>query len=69
MPLLDHDLILHCFTQYIAFENRRISRSEFINNLEAKLLNNDFRNDVLPLLPVLMHLMIQMKHIAMCANI
>jgi predicted nucleotidyltransferase component of viral defense system len=51
MPLLDLDALVHCFIYYLKHENRSISRAEFINNLEAKLSNKEFRIDTMPLLP------------------
>ncbi len=51
MPSLDLDSIVHCFVHYIDHENRRISKAQFLANLEAKLLNSEFRKDTLPLLP------------------
>lgn len=51
LPSLNIDAILHCFVYYLKQENRHISRTEFIANLEAKLLNKEFRIDVIPLLP------------------
>ncbi len=50
MPELNHDMILKCFVHYVKMEGRQISRNEFIMNLEEKLLNSEFRNDILPLL-------------------
>lgn len=51
MPSLDHDSIIQCFIHYLNHENHRISQAQFIANLEAKLLNKEFRIDISPLLP------------------
>jgi predicted nucleotidyltransferase component of viral defense system len=48
---LDCQAIIKCFVYYLKHENHRISQPQFRANLEAKLLNKEFRIDTLPLLP------------------
>ena len=51
LPHLDCKAILHCFTKYIAFEGNCISKTLFLENMNLKLLNKEFREDIIPLLP------------------
>lgn len=44
---LNTDALLHCFTRYT---NQKISKISFLENMEAKLLNKEFRGDIIPLL-------------------
>lgn len=48
---LDKQAILHCFLKYMAFEENRISKSLFLENMDFKLQNKEFREDLIPLLP------------------
>lgn len=49
---LDIEKMLQTFNQYMSFEQKKISRAEFEANLEGKLNDGAFLNDILPLLPV-----------------
>ena len=44
--------MLQAFNQYMSFEQKKISRAEFEANLEGKLNDEAFLNDILPLLPL-----------------
>lgn len=48
---LDHEMIIRCFTEYTKHAQTPISRLEFLQNMKMKLKNNEFRGDILPLLP------------------
>jgi len=50
-PDLDVAAILNCFRQYLLFTGNRISKAEFLENMEEKLNNREFREDMIPLLP------------------
>lgn len=51
IPKIDPQLILRCFGEYVAFEGKRISKTLFLENMAFKLLNKEFREDIIPLLP------------------
>lgn len=42
--------IIHTFHEYIHASGIKISRAEFLDNMEAKIIDTDFRNDVTGLL-------------------
>jgi predicted nucleotidyltransferase component of viral defense system len=50
-PDFDIEKMLHSFAQYMAFDQTKVTRAEFELNLAAKLKDNAFTNDILPLLP------------------
>jgi len=43
--------LLTCFSKYVAFGGNCISKTSFLENMELKLKNKEFREDILPLLP------------------
>lgn len=47
---LDPAKIIHTFHEYTHASGIKISRAEFLANMEAKIIDNDFRNDVTGLL-------------------
>lgn len=51
LPALDTNAIIHCFTEYMRNEGHVITRQLFLKNMEEKLKNNEFRYDIVPLLP------------------
>ncbi len=51
LPQLDRQAIVHCFKEYISFEGNSISKNLFLENMALKLQNNEFREDIIPLLP------------------
>ncbi len=48
---INPDDIIRCFVHYLDYEKKCISRSEFITNLETKLVDQRFLADIIPLLP------------------
>lgn len=48
---LNQDEIVRCFLEYMRYEQHAISKVLFLSNMEAKLKNKEFREDILPLLP------------------
>ncbi|MBA3954911.1 nucleotidyl transferase AbiEii/AbiGii toxin family protein [Candidatus Dependentiae bacterium] len=48
---LNKDEIIRCFLEYMRYEQRAISQESFLSNMEAKLKNKEFREDIAPLLP------------------
>jgi predicted nucleotidyltransferase component of viral defense system len=49
---INHDLIIHCFREYLAHENLKVPRKVFLDAMEEKMMNKEFREDILPLLPM-----------------
>lgn len=47
---VDADRVVDCFRHYLAHEGLRVSRAEFEANLEEKLSDGTFLNDIAPLL-------------------
>lgn len=47
---LQHDKIILCFKEYMKQEGRSISKQDFLFNIEEKLNNKGFREDIIPLL-------------------
>ncbi len=50
LPHMSHGNIVTCFIRYLENANQKVTRDEFVKNLEAKLLDKIFLNDVPPLL-------------------
>lgn len=50
-PSLDLRQIAQCFKKYIAFTGNEITSKILITNIELKMEDNAFRQDILPLLP------------------
>lgn len=48
---LNKDEIVRCFFEYMRREGHAISQELFLSNMEAKLKNKEFREDIVPLLP------------------
>lgn len=48
---LNYEKIISCFKSYMQFENNKISKKNFIDNMEIKLQNKEFLGDMLPLFP------------------
>ncbi len=51
IPKLDLNAIVKCFNKYIGFSGGTITQATFKSNLEIKIKNEDFRRDVISLLP------------------
>lgn len=51
LPNLDYDKIIYCFSKYMEFENNLITKKLFVQNMEMKIQNKEFRGEMLPLLP------------------
>ena len=51
MPMLDKAKIVHCFKEYMQREDNYVSQIAFLGNMEAKLQNKEFCEDIFPLLP------------------
>ncbi len=51
LPQLDRQAIIQCFKEYVSFEGHSIPKSLFIENMDLKLQNKEFREDIIPLLP------------------
>lgn len=49
-PGLNNNEILDCFVRYMEISEKKISRLEFLQNLEAKQSRKEFREDIIPLL-------------------
>ena len=47
----DSQRVVSCFERYMTHENASVSRAEFEANLTAKMHDNAFLEDILPLLP------------------
>ena len=50
IPNLNLEAIITCFKGYLAQEQLQVSRKNFIDSMDVKILNNAFRNDITPLL-------------------
>lgn len=50
LPDLNKDELMKCFLEYMRQEEHVISKILFLNNMEAKLKNKEFREDTIPLL-------------------
>lgn len=48
---LDIEKIIYCFKKYMNFENNKISTKLFTENMNLKMQNPEFLNDMLPLFP------------------
>ncbi len=48
---VDADTIVQCFRAYLAHTGLRVSQAEFTSNLDAKADDEEFRGDIVPLLP------------------
>jgi predicted nucleotidyltransferase component of viral defense system len=48
---LDFQKIIECFNHYMEAEGNKISRKNFIENMEIKLQNKEFLGDMIPLFP------------------
>ena len=48
---VDPVLVMKCFKEYIAFSGSFVSRMDFDTNIRLKLEHEDFKKDMLPLLP------------------
>ena len=48
---LDPYKVIQCFNAYMLHSNTSVSQTRFIENLTLKLANNEFRKDIIPLLP------------------
>jgi len=48
---LNIDDVIHCFNKYITHSNQPVSQKSFLENIEAKLKNPTFLQDIIPLLP------------------
>ena len=51
LPHLNTDIIVHCFKEYTKQQHQSISKMHFLSNIEKKLLNKEFIEDIIPLLP------------------
>ena len=51
LPDLDIDDLIKCFIIYTDFVGAKISKSVFLANMELKPKNEEFRQDIIPLLP------------------
>ncbi len=49
LPNLNTDLIIICFKKYIG--DKKILRLDFLKSMEEKLLDQQFQEDIIPLLP------------------
>jgi len=49
-PLFDAEEIVNCFHKYMAFDNKKLSRAEYEENICLKLEDPNFINDISPLL-------------------
>jgi predicted nucleotidyltransferase component of viral defense system len=47
---VNHDRVVECFNRYLKHDRKRVSRAEFEKNLAGKMQNQDFCQDVNPLL-------------------
>jgi predicted nucleotidyltransferase component of viral defense system len=47
---VNHDRVIECFNRYLEHEGKRITRAEFEKNLDGKMQNENFKEDVKPLL-------------------
>jgi predicted nucleotidyltransferase component of viral defense system len=47
---INHDLIIQCFKEYLAQEDLHVPKKIFLEAMEEKMLNIEFRGDILPLL-------------------
>ena len=48
--LIQPTLVVDCFNHYMAFEDNKVSRSDFEENMHKKLSNPNFLSDIKPLL-------------------
>jgi predicted nucleotidyltransferase component of viral defense system len=48
---LDIQAIIHCFHEYTSHQSQRISKKNFLMNMDSKLKNDTFLNDIAQLLP------------------
>ena len=51
-PDLNSDLIIACFKRYMSASGKPVSKSIFLENMDQKIQNESFRNDIRPLLPL-----------------
>lgn len=51
LPNLDIKSLLHCFHEYTRNQSQRISRKNFLTNMDLKLKSESFLKDITPLLP------------------
>lgn len=51
LPSLDFQKIIDCFHHYMKAESNKVSKKNFIDNMELKLQNKEFLGDMLPLFP------------------
>jgi len=47
---IDHEAIVNCFKQYLAYEELNVSQKVFIESMELKITDKAFREDIVPLL-------------------
>lgn len=52
IPNLDIDAIVRCFKEYIAHSNQKITKAEFHLNIQEKLKDKEFKEDIIVLLPL-----------------
>lgn len=52
IPNLDIDAIIRCFKEYMDSANQKVSRVEFHLNIQDKLKDIEFREDIIALLPL-----------------
>ena len=47
---INREVIIHCFKKYLEYENLHVSPKIFVENMEIKVTDREFREDILPLL-------------------
>ena len=52
IPNLDIDAIIRCFKEYMARANQKITKTEFHFNIQEKLKDKEFKEDIIVLLPL-----------------
>ena len=51
IPNLNIDAIVQCFKEYMARSNQSVTKAQFHLNIQAKLKDKEFREDIIALLP------------------